>query len=114
VRFRTLFFAVLYCSEYMYFGFLGGGNVSRITEARHHGALLTYARVLLSSDSAVVAIEPPILELDLDRALAKLVYPWFERTCFCLVALLVQCEFKLYYTAHVRPRLCVVASIQKN
>ena len=85
---RVLLFRIL-----VFFGFLGGGNVSRITEARYHGALLTYARVLLSSNSTVVAIEPPILEHGLDRVLAKSVYPWFERTCLCLVALLMQCEF---------------------
>jgi hypothetical protein len=102
---RVLLFRILV------FWLLGGGNVSRITEARHHGALLTYARVLLSSNSTVVAIEPPILELGLDRVLAKSVYPWFERTCLCLVALLMQCEFQLYYTVNIRLRLCVVAMI---
>ena len=40
------------------------------------------------------------------RVLAKLVYPWFERACFCLVALLMQCEFPLYYTHALQLWLC--------
>ena len=42
------------------------------------------------------------------RVLAKLLYPWFERTCFCLVALLMQCEFPLYRTRSSPPFVAVI------
>ena len=65
---------------------------------------MTYARVFLSSKSAVVVRRRSISGSEvLEPVLAKFVYPWFERACFCLAALLIQCELPVY-TAHVRLR----------
>jgi hypothetical protein len=73
----------------IFFGSLGGGNVSRITEARHRGALLTYARVLCS----ICAVVPPVSGSQaLNPQLATSEYTWFWRISFCLVALLIQRE----------------------
>jgi hypothetical protein len=93
--FWALFFSMFNCSEDLYFGFLGGGNVSRITEARHRGALLTHAGVLTSIYSFITPQKSGIPRLR--PRISKSEYVWLERSCFCLVALLIQCKL-LYHT----------------
>ena len=93
--FRALFSSMFNCLEDLYFGFLGGGNVSRITEARHRDALLTHARVLTSIYSFIT---PKVSDIPkLRPKISQLEYVWLERSCFCLVALLIQCKL-LYHT----------------
>ncbi|KAI0281731.1 hypothetical protein BC826DRAFT_1068007 [Russula brevipes] len=62
-----------------------GDNISRITEPRHRCALWAYARVVFDMCSSIVAGRPKF-------KLTTSEYGWFERACFSLMALFMQCD----------------------
>ena len=80
---------------------LGGGNIMQITEAKYHGVILTYARVLSSICSVLNPKRMMFTRIAGPQVLMPKLptseYAWFERICFCLVALLIQCELSFYF-----------------
>jgi hypothetical protein len=92
--FSGLFFSMFYSSKKISL-LLGGRDILKITESKYHGVLLAYARVL-SSICGVLNPKRMFARVSGPQALMPRLptseYVWLERICFCLVALLIQCE----------------------
>lgn len=95
------------------FGLSGGVNILRIMEARYRGALVNYARVL---SSICVDVTPGLLSRSqaFKPKLAITEYAWLERMCFCLVALLIQCELSLYHTPFDSASVVAMTPVKKK
>lgn len=74
----------------------GGGNISQITDAKYRDVFHAYARVVADLSITVRTVVAPDGALNLGPPRVGVDpsdYSWFERICFSLMALLVQCEF---------------------
>jgi hypothetical protein len=70
----------------------GGGNISQITDAKYRDVLRTYARVMGDLCTVVVTTNSDGVPEAPHPRVASSDYSWFERICFSLTALVIQCE----------------------
>jgi hypothetical protein len=71
----------------------GGGNISRITEAKYRDVLRTYARFVGDLGTLVRTVRSRNTSEYRLPGVAPEDYSWLERIGFSLIALLIQCEF---------------------